>query len=75
MKVLKRCSGISNLISEPTDGCTLLSDVAIETSKTTAIQSEEDIFHGHYENVIGSVALTCQSTEDNLSNILKKIID
>ena len=47
---LKLCSGISNLISKPTNRCT--SDVAIETSKTTAIQSKENIFHGHYENVI-----------------------
>ena len=72
---MKRCSGISNLISESTNRYILLSDVAIETSKTTVIQSEEDIFHGNCDNVIGLVVLTCQSTEDNFSNILKKIKD
>ena len=65
--------GITNLIPEPTHPLTLFSDVASECSKTTAILSDHDTLHSLSRNVNGSVAVTCQSLEDNFQDTLKKL--
>ena len=70
---MRGCSGISNLIPEPTHPLTLFSDVASEHSKTTSILSDHDIPHSLSRNLNGSVSITCQSLEDNLTDTLKKL--
>ena len=70
---MRGCSGISNLIPEPTHPLTLFSDVASEHSKTTSILSDHDIPHSLSRNLNGSVSITCQSLEDNLKDTLKKL--
>ena len=70
---MKGCSGTSNLIPEPAHHLTLFFDVTFEQSKTTAIQSDNDISQTLSGNVSGSVSITCQSVENNFKDTLKKL--
>ena len=70
---MRGCSGISNLIAEPAHPFPLFYDVASERSKTTAILRDHDIPHSLPKNVNGSVSITCQSSEDNFKETLKKL--
>ena len=47
----------SNLTPEPADPLALFSDVAFESSKTTAIPSDNDISHGLSGSLSGSILL------------------
>ena len=70
---MRGCSGISNVIPEPTHPLILFSYVASERSKTKAVLSDHDIPHSLSRNVSGSVSITCQSLEDNFKDTLKKL--
>ena len=54
-RIVKECSGIRNLQTEPAHPLTLFSDVAFERSKTTVIRSDNDISHDLFRKVSGSV--------------------
>ena len=56
---VKACSSISNLIQENAQPLTLLTDVAYEHTKTTAILSDNEISHGQPRNLSDSVSITC----------------
>ena len=70
---MRECSGISNLIPEPSHPLTLFSDVTTERSKATAILRDHDIPHSLCRNVNELVSITCQSLEDNFTDTLKKL--
>ena len=54
-RIVKECSGVRNLLTEPVHPLTLFSDVAFERSKTTVIRSDNDISHDLFRKVSGSV--------------------
>ena len=70
---VRGCSGISNLIPEPSHSLTLFSNVVSERSKTTTILSDHDIPHSLSKNVNGSVFYTFQSLEDKFKDTLNKL--
>ena len=70
---MKGCSDISNKQLELAHFLTLFCNIAFKISKSTAILSYNDIFHGLSGNLNGLIPATYESKERNSKNALNKL--